>query len=85
MRDARQGAAVAACNAKRVTGGVTEFMAEKAFAKGVTPKAADASTPSGFGPTDLQAAYGLTSAAASQYVTSVGGTALTKATSTTRG
>jgi subtilase family serine protease len=58
-------AGVAACNAKRVTGGVTEYMAEKAFAKGVTPKAADASTPSGFGPTDLQAAYGLTSAAAS--------------------
>lgn len=56
---------VAACNAKRVTGGVTEYMAEKAFAKGVTPKAADASTPSGFGPTDLQTAYGLTSAAAS--------------------
>ncbi|MET7981662.1 S53 family peptidase [Streptomyces sp. NPDC005281] len=57
-------AGVAACNAKRVTGGVTEYTAEKAFAKGVTPKAADASTPSGFGPTDLQAAYGLTSAAA---------------------
>jgi len=56
---------VAACNAKRVTSGVTEYMSEKAYAKGVTPKAADASTPSGFGPTDLQAAYGLTSAAAS--------------------
>ncbi|MGW1537189.1 S53 family peptidase [Streptomyces aureus] len=56
---------VAACNAKRVTGGVTEYMAEKAFARGVSPEAATASTPSGFGPTDLQAAYGLTSAASS--------------------
>ncbi|MFF3406841.1 peptidase S8 [Streptomyces sp. NPDC002742] len=55
---------VAACNAVRVTGGVTEYMAENGYAEGVTPDTADASTPSGFGPTDLQAAYGLTSAAA---------------------
>ncbi|MDX6315477.1 MAG: hypothetical protein QOF44_4941 [Streptomyces sp.] len=58
-------AGYAACNAKRVTGGVTEYMADKAFKKGVTPKAADATTPSGFGPTNLRSAYGLTSAAAS--------------------
>ncbi|WRZ92042.1 S53 family peptidase [Streptomyces sp. NBC_01007] len=55
---------VAACNAVRVTGGVTEYMAENGYAEGVTPEVADVSTPSGFGPTDLQAAYGLTSAAA---------------------
>jgi subtilase family serine protease len=55
---------VAACNAMRVTGGVTEYMAENGYTEGVTPETADASTPSGFGPTDLQAAYGLTSAAA---------------------
>jgi subtilase family serine protease len=58
-------AGYAACNAKRVTGGVTEYMAEKAFKKGVTPKKADATTPSGFGPTSLRSAYGLTSAASS--------------------
>ncbi|WP_339130266.1 S53 family peptidase [Streptomyces sp. f51] len=58
-------AGFAACDAKRVTGGVTEYMAEKAYAKGVTPEAATASTPSGFGPTDLRSAYGLTSAASS--------------------
>ncbi|MFI0963783.1 peptidase S8 [Streptomyces sp. NPDC021080] len=56
---------VAACGAERVTDGVTEYMAEQAFATGVTPEAATVSAPSGFGPTDLQAAYGLTSAAAS--------------------
>ncbi|MER5216082.1 S53 family peptidase [Streptomyces sp. NPDC002838] len=42
-----------ACDSVRVTGGVT-------------PAAADASTPSGYGPSDLQDAYGLTSAAASK-------------------
>ncbi|MFJ5974036.1 peptidase S8 [Streptomyces sp. NPDC093060] len=54
-----------ACKALRVTGGVTAFQKAKAKADGVTPKAADASTPSGYGPSDLQSAYGLTSAAAS--------------------
>jgi subtilase family serine protease len=54
----------AACHAQRVTGGVTEYMAERAAQQGVTPKAADAATPSGFGPTNLWSAYGLTSAAA---------------------
>ncbi|MEU9170974.1 S53 family peptidase [Streptomyces sp. NPDC048420] len=53
-----------ACNSLRVTGGTTAFQkAQKA--EGITPKAADASTPSGYGPSDLQNAYGLTSAAAS--------------------
>ena len=50
-----------ACNSLRVTGGTTAFQR----ANGVTPKAADATTPSGYGPSDLQDAYGLTSAAAS--------------------
>ncbi|MEV7889545.1 S53 family peptidase [Streptomyces sp. NPDC002817] len=50
-----------ACNSLRVTGGTTAF--EKA--NGITPKAADASTPSGYGPSDLQDAYGLTAAASS--------------------
>ncbi|WP_369234843.1 peptidase S8 [Streptomyces sp. R21] len=54
-----------ACKALRVTGGTTAFQIQKAAAKGVSPKAADATTPSGYGPTDLQSAYGLTSAAAS--------------------
>ncbi|MDQ0600702.1 subtilase family serine protease [Streptomyces canus] len=50
-----------ACNSLRVTGGTTAF--EKAH--GITPRAADASTPSGYGPSDLQAAYGLTAASSS--------------------
>ncbi|MHC3469009.1 S53 family peptidase [Streptomyces sp. 7R007] len=54
-----------ACNSYRVTGGLTAFQKQQAARTGVTPKAADASTPSGYGPTNLQAAYGLTSAAAS--------------------
>ncbi|MFJ3304367.1 peptidase S8 [Streptomyces sp. NPDC086549] len=54
-----------ACKALRVTGGVTAFQKARAEADGVTPKSADAATPSGYGPTDLQSAYGLTSAAAS--------------------
>ncbi|WP_416975791.1 S53 family peptidase [Streptomyces sp. 4F14] len=56
-----------ACNSFRVTGGVTAFSKEKAAKshKGatITPKAASA-TPTGFGPSDLQDAYGLTDAAA---------------------
>ncbi|MET9456433.1 S53 family peptidase [Streptomyces canus] len=49
-----------ACNSLRVTGGTTAFQK----ARGITPKAADAATPSGYGPSDLQSAYGLTAAAA---------------------
>ncbi|OIK25732.1 S53 family peptidase [Streptomyces malaysiense] len=51
-----------ACNSLRVTGGLTAFQKQQA-ADGITPKAA---TPSGYGPSDLQSAYGLTSAAASK-------------------
>ncbi|MEU3614365.1 S53 family peptidase [Streptomyces sp. NPDC006872] len=54
-----------ACNSFRVTGGITAFQKQEAKADGITPKAADASTPSGYGPSDLQDAYGLTDAAAS--------------------
>ncbi|MFF0160301.1 peptidase S8 [Streptomyces sp. NPDC005263] len=54
-----------ACNSVRVTGGVTAFQKHQAALDGVTPKAADAATPSGYGPSDLQDAYGLTAAAAS--------------------
>ncbi|MCX5333087.1 S53 family peptidase [Streptomyces sp. NBC_00140] len=50
-----------ACNSLRVTGGTTAF--EKA--NGITPKAADATSPSGYGPSDLQDAYGLTDASSS--------------------
>ncbi|MES5821533.1 S53 family peptidase [Streptomyces sp. RG80] len=50
-----------ACHSLRVTAGTPAF----AKAHGITPKAADAATPSGYGPSDLQSAYGLTSAAAS--------------------
>ncbi|WP_329533498.1 S53 family peptidase [Streptomyces sp. NBC_01450] len=54
-----------ACKALRVTGGTTAFQKASAHADAVTPKAADAATPSGYGPSNLQSAYGLTSAAAS--------------------
>ncbi|MGW2050346.1 S53 family peptidase [Streptomyces sp. NPDC001858] len=53
-----------ACHSFRVTGGITAFQKQQAEADGVTPKAADAATPSGYGPSDLQDAYGLTDAAA---------------------
>lgn len=53
------------CDSLRVTGGLTAFQKREAKQDGVTPKAADASSPSGYGPSDLQDAYGLTSAAAS--------------------
>ncbi|MFC4505626.1 MULTISPECIES: S53 family peptidase [Streptomyces] len=56
-----------ACNSYRVTGGTTAFQKERAAETGktakVTPKAAAAS-PTGYGPSDLQDAYGLTDAAA---------------------
>ncbi|MDN0194320.1 S53 family peptidase [Streptomyces sp. S.PNR 29] len=55
-----------ACHSLRVTGGLTAFQKHEAAVDGITPKAADASTPSGYGPSDLQSAYGLTSAAASR-------------------
>jgi subtilase family serine protease len=55
-----------ACDSVRVTSGVTAFQEQQATADGVTPAAADAATPSGYGPSDLQSAYGLTSAAASR-------------------
>ncbi|MFD8305788.1 peptidase S8 [Streptomyces sp. NPDC059690] len=54
-----------ACDSYRVTGGLTAFQKQQAARTGVTPKAADAATPSGYGPTNLQSAYGLTAAAAS--------------------
>jgi subtilase family serine protease len=54
-----------ACKALRVTGGTTAFQKTNAHADAVTPKAADAATPSGYGPSNLQSAYGLTSVAAS--------------------
>ncbi|WP_128432400.1 S53 family peptidase [Streptomyces cyaneus] len=54
-----------ACNSVRVTGGTTAFEKQRAAKSGTTPKAGDATTPSGYGPSDLQDAYGLTSAAAS--------------------
>ncbi len=53
-----------ACDSLRVTGGTTAFQKGRQ-ARGVTPKAADAAAPTGYGPTDLRSAYGLTAAAAS--------------------
>ncbi|MFF5183610.1 peptidase S8 [Streptomyces sp. NPDC000345] len=56
-----------ACDSFRVTGGTTAFQKAQAKETGdtakVTPKAAAAS-PTGYGPSDLQDAYGLTDAAA---------------------
>ncbi|MEU0030412.1 S53 family peptidase [Streptomyces sp. NPDC006335] len=49
-----------ACDSLRVTGGTTAFQK----AHGITPKATSA-TPTGYGPSDLRSAYGLTSASAS--------------------
>jgi subtilase family serine protease len=54
-----------ACKALRVTGGTTAFQKARAEDEGVIPEAATAAAPSGYGPSDLQSAYGLTSAAAS--------------------
>ncbi|MEV5952737.1 S53 family peptidase [Streptomyces sp. NPDC051987] len=54
-----------ACNSYRVTGGLTAYQKQQAARTGITPKAADASTPSGYSPANLRSAYGLTSAAAS--------------------
>ncbi|MEU6355741.1 S53 family peptidase [Streptomyces sp. NPDC047072] len=59
----------AACNALRVTGGTTAFMEKQAALKGVMPKTvqpnATSDSPTGYGPSDIQSAYGLTSAASS--------------------
>ncbi|KKD03395.1 S53 family peptidase [Streptomyces sp. WM6386] len=59
----------AACNALRVTGGTTAYMEKQAALKGATPKTvkpnATSATPTGYGPSDLQDAYGLTSASSS--------------------
>ncbi|MFH8339739.1 peptidase S8 [Streptomyces sp. AM6-12] len=60
----------ASCDALRVTGGTTAFMEKQAAAKGVAPATikpdASSGTPTGYGPSDLQSAYGLASAAASK-------------------
>ncbi|MFJ9930846.1 hypothetical protein SAMN04490357_4246 [Streptomyces misionensis] len=60
----------AACNALRVTGGTTAFMEKQAAVKGVAPRTispnATASSPTGYGPSDIQSAYGLASAASSK-------------------
>jgi subtilase family serine protease len=59
----------AACNALRVTGGTTAFMEKQAALKGVTPKTvspkAASDSPTGYGPSDIQSAYGLADAASS--------------------
>jgi subtilase family serine protease len=59
----------AACNALRVTGGTTAYMEKQAALKGATPRTlkpnATSATPTGYGPSDLQDAYGLADAAAS--------------------
>lgn len=59
----------ASCNALRVTSGITAFQEKQAALKGVAPRTvkpnASSATPTGYGPSDLQSAYGLTSAAAS--------------------
>ena len=60
----------ASCKALRVTGGTTAFQEEQAARKGATPKTikpnATSATPTGYGPSDLQSAYGLASAASSK-------------------
>ncbi|NNN36310.1 peptidase S8 [Streptomyces sp. S3(2020)] len=59
----------AACDALRVTGGTTAYMEKQAALKGATPKTvkpnATSATPTGYGPSDLQDAYGLTDASSS--------------------
>ncbi|WP_330305619.1 MULTISPECIES: S53 family peptidase [unclassified Streptomyces] len=59
----------ASCNALRVTSGTTAFQEEQAAKKGIAPKTvkpnAASATPTGYGPSDLQSAYGLTDAASS--------------------
>ncbi|MFF4039954.1 peptidase S8 [Streptomyces sp. NPDC001816] len=59
----------ASCHALRVTSGTTAFQEEQAARKGVAPRSvspkASSDSPTGYGPSDLQDAYGLTSAASS--------------------
>ncbi|PWI16488.1 peptidase S8 [Streptomyces sp. Act143] len=59
----------AACNALRVTAGTTAYMEKQAALQGTTARTlrpdASSATPTGYGPSDLQDAYGLTDAAAS--------------------
>ncbi|WP_369390266.1 peptidase S8 [Streptomyces sp. CG1] len=59
----------AACNALRVTGGTTAFMEKQAALKGIAPRTvkpnAASDSPTGYGPSDIQSAYGLASAASS--------------------
>lgn len=67
--DATPAKGFASCNALRVTSGTTAFQEEQAAKKGATPATikpnATSATPTGYGPSDLQNAYGLTSAAGS--------------------
>ena len=67
--DATPAKGFASCNALRVTGGTTAVQEEQAAKKGATPPTirpnATSATPTGYGPSDLQSAYGLTSAASS--------------------
>ncbi|MFJ2817233.1 peptidase S8 [Streptomyces sp. NPDC087294] len=60
----------ASCDALRVTGGTTAYQEEQAAKKGIAPKTvtpdATSATPTGYGPSDLQSAYGLTSASSSK-------------------
>ncbi|MFD5798449.1 peptidase S8 [Streptomyces diastatochromogenes] len=57
----------ASCHALRVTGGTTAFQEEQAAKKGVAPRTvspkASSDSPTGYGPSDLRSAYGLTDAA----------------------
>ncbi|MFY7567745.1 S53 family peptidase [Streptomyces sp. WI04-05B] len=68
--DATPAKGIASCNALRVTGGTTAFQEEQAAKKGVAPATikpnATAATPTGYGPSDIQSAYGLASAASSK-------------------
>ncbi|MEV7071583.1 S53 family peptidase [Streptomyces sp. NPDC093990] len=58
----------ATCDALRVTGGTTAFQEEQAAKKGTSPATvspeASSATPTGYGPSDLRSAYGLTAASA---------------------
>ncbi|WP_105974042.1 S53 family peptidase [Streptomyces geranii] len=65
--DATPAKGFASCNALRVTGGTTAYLEKQAALKGsaartIKPNATSA-TPTGYGPSDLQDAYGLTDAA----------------------
>ncbi|MFF7448150.1 MULTISPECIES: peptidase S8 [unclassified Streptomyces] len=59
----------AACDALRVTSGTTAYLEKQAALKGVAPRTirpdAASATPTGYGPSDLRSAYGLTSTSSS--------------------